>query len=80
MWLCGQARAHAVPETDVEAKVVTHWVAAVRTVTTPGLDVLVFVQLCYCESVGHCNLLLDVLKRSGHIHSIHRDACIYIHD
>ena len=91
MWLCGQARAHAVPETDVKAEVGTLWVAAVRTVTTSGLDVFVVVQLCYCVSVGHCHLLLDglkrsghchllldVLKRSGHAHSIHGDVCIYI--
>ena len=78
MWRCGQARTQEVPATDVEAKVGTLWVAAVRTVTTSGLDVFVVVQLCYCVSAGHCHLLLDVLKRSGHAHSIHGDVCIYI--
>jgi len=83
MWPCGNARTHAVPATDVTAKIVTLWVAGVRTIATSGLDGFVFVQFCYRESVLHCNLLLYVVKMSGivlgHAHSIPGDVCIYIH-
>jgi len=83
MWPRGHARTHAVPATDVKAKVVTLWVAAVRTITTLDLDGFVFVQVCYRVSVGHCNLFLEVVKRSDivleHAHSVPGDVCIYIH-
>ena len=76
------ARACAIPTTNVEKKIVTLWIAAVRTITTTGLDGIVFVQVCYCVSVGHCNLFLEVVKRPGivleHAHSIPGDVCIYI--
>jgi len=39
----GHARAQAIPEADVEEKVVTLWIAAVRAITTTSLDGIVFV-------------------------------------
>ena len=79
----GHARTHTIQATDVKAKVFTLWVAAIGTITTSGLDGIVFIQVCYCVSVGHCNVFLHLVKGYGialeHAHSIPGGVCVYIH-